>query len=173
MKKLWSLSVFLIPIIVLLLFTAGCPPIDTTGSGSFMYDGTTYSLTNGALEDYGRGDFDLVLASSDLNAARWTGTGYYVWFDLVAPTTIGAPGRYDWAATDDFILWEGGITFDYNADTDRGTWIDADWSEAVSEDYVSISRDGRTYTVEFSVTLIDGMIVTGSYTGPLPVVVNP
>ena len=109
MKKLWSLSVLLIPIIVLLLFTAGCPPIDTTGSGSFMYDGTTYSLTNGALEYWKVGDFDLVLASSGLNTALWEGTGDVVWFDLVSPSTIGKPGRYDWAGTDGLLLWAGGI----------------------------------------------------------------
>ena len=170
MKKLWSLSVLLIPIIVLLLFTAGCPPIDTTGSGSFMYDGTTYSLTNGALEYCGVGDFDLVLASSGLNAALWEGTGDVVWFDLVSPSTIGKPGRYDWAGTDGFLLWAGGINFNFNADTDTGTRLDADSFRAASEDHVTISVQGRTYDIEFSVTFMDGTVLTGSYTGPLPVV---
>jgi hypothetical protein len=170
MKKLWSLSLLIVPVIVSLLFTAGCPPVDTTGSGSFMYDGATYPLTNGALENYGRGDFDVVLASSGLNAAQWEGTGYFVWFDLVSPSTIGMPGRYDWAGTDDLLLFEGGVTFDYDADTDTGNWIDADWEVAASGDHVTISKDGTTYTIEFSVTLMDGTMLTGSYTGPLPVV---
>ena len=168
MKKLQTVSVLVMPIIVLVLFT-GCPPINTTGSGSFTYDGTSYPLTNGVLEDWGRGDFDIYLASSGLNAALWKGTGDVVWFDLVSPSTIGAPGTYDWEGTDDFTLWEGGISFNYNADTDSGIWIDADWSEAAIEDHVTISVDGTTYTIEFSVTLIDGKVLTGSYTGPLPV----
>jgi hypothetical protein len=170
MKKLWSLSILVLPVIVSLLCTTGCPPVDTTGSGSFMYDGATYTLTNGALENSGRGDFDVVLASSGLNAAQWKGTGYFVWLDLLSPSTVGAPGRYDWEGTDDYILWEGGVTFDYDTDTDKGNWIDADWEVAASEDHVTISVDGRAYTVEFSLTLIDGEVVTGSYTGPLPVV---
>ena len=170
MKKLWSLSILVLPVIVALLSTTGCPPVSPTGSGSFTYDGATYPLTNGVLEHYEGSDFDVVLASSGINAARWTGTGYFVWFDLVSPTTIGSPGRYDWGGTDDFILWEGGIAFEYNTATEKGIWIDGDWEVAVSEDYVSISREDAIYTVEFSVTLVDGKILTGRYTGPLPVV---
>lgn len=170
MKKVLTLSLLALPVIVSLLCTTGCPPIDTTGSGSFMYDGTTYPLTNGALEKYGRGDFDVVLASSGLNAAEWEGTGYFVWFDLLSPAMIGAPGRYDWAGTDDLQLWAGGVTFEYDAAEDNGNWIDADWELAASGDYLTISVDGKTYTIDFSVTLKDGRVLTGSYTGPLPMV---
>ena len=169
MKMLGSLHLLVFPIMLVFLLT-GCPPVNTTGSGSFTYDGTTYPLSNGVLEDYGDADFDVVLASSGINAARWTGSGYFVWFDLVSPTTTGAPGRYDWAGTDDFILWEGGISFDYDTDTEKGIWIDGDWEVSASEDHVTISVDSGTYTVEFSVTLFDGKILTGSYTGPLPVI---
>ena len=170
MKKLWTLSLLVLAVIVSLLCTTGCPLIPAAGSGSFTYDGTTYPLTNGVLEDYGRGDFDVVLASSGLNAVQWKGTGYFVWLDLVSPSMIGAPGRYDWAGTDDYLLWEGGVTFDYDAETENGNWIEADWEAAASEDHVTISVDGRTYTIKFSLTLMDGTVLTGSYTGPLPVV---
>ena len=170
MKKPWSLNVLVLPVILSLLCTAGCPPVDTTGSGSFTYDGETYDLTNGVLENYGHGDFDVVLASSGLNAAQWEGTGYFVWLDLVSPSMIGAPGRYDWAGTDDFLLYDGGVTFDYDADTEKGNWINADGEVAASEDHVTLSVDGRTYTIKFSLTLEDGEVVTGSYRGPLPVV---
>ena len=169
MKKIRSLSALVLPLIILVLFT-GCPPINIGGSGSLRYDGTTYPLTNGALEDYGQGNFDVVLASSGLNAARWQGTGNVVWFDLVSPATIGAPGTYKWEDTDGFLLWESGLSFDYNATTASGDWIYADWEKATSEDYVAISVNDSSYTVEFSVTLQDGKVVTGSYTGPLPVV---
>ena len=83
MKKLRYLSFLVLPVFLLALFT-GCPPINI-GAGSFTYDGNTYPLTNGALEDYGEGDFDIVLASSGLNAAQWKGVGNVLWFDLVAP----------------------------------------------------------------------------------------
>ena len=119
MKNLWSLSVLVMFIIVLFLLT-GCPSINT-GSGSFTYDGTTYPLTNGAFEDWGDQYFDIVLASSGLNTRQWEGIGNVVWFDLLPPSTLGEPGTYDWAGTDDFLLWEGAISFNYNADTDTGT----------------------------------------------------
>ena len=169
MKKLRYMSVLLLPIFVLVLFT-GCPPIDVGGSGSFTYDGTTYSLTNGALENYRRGDFDVVLASSGLNAAQWEGAGNVIWFDLISPSIIGAPGTYDWEGTDGFLIWESGLSFDYNATADIGDWIYGDWEKAASEDYVTISVNGSSYTIQFSITLQDGKVVTGSFTGPLPVV---
>jgi hypothetical protein len=169
MKKLRSLSVLLLQTFVLFLFS-GCPPINNGGSGSFTYDGNTYSLSNGALEAYGRNDFDIVLASSGLNAAEWEGAGNVIWFDLVSPSTIGAPGTYDWEGTNDFLLWESGLSFSYNATADTGDWIYGDWEKAASEDYVTISVNGSTYTIAFSITLEDGKVVTGSFTGPLPVV---
>lgn len=169
MKKLRSLSVLVLPIFMLVLFT-GCPPIDIGGSGSFTYDGTTYPLTNGALEDYGRGDFDIVLASSNLNAALWEGVGNVIWFDLVAPSAIGTPGTYDWDGTDGFLLFESALSFNYNATSGTGNWIEGDWEKAASGDFLAISVNGSSYTIEFSVTLLDGNVVTGSFTGPLPIV---
>ena len=169
MKKLRSFGVLVLPIFVLFLFT-GCPPVDVGGSGSFTYDGTTYSLTNGALEAYGKNDFDIVLASSGLDAARWEGFGDVIWFDLVSPSTLGAPGTYDWAGTDGFLLWDSGLSSDYNATADTGDWIYADWEKAASEDFVTVSVNGRSYTIEFSITLEDGKVVTGNFTGSLPVV---
>lgn len=169
MKRIRSLSALVLPFFMLVLLT-GCPPINIGGSGSLTYDGSIYPLTNGALENYGQGDFDVVLASSGLNAAKWEGKGNVVWFDLVSPSTIGAPGTYEWEGSDGFLLWEGGLSFDYNATTATGDWIYADWEKAASEDYVAISVDGSSYTIDFSVTLQNGNVLSGSYTGPLPVV---
>ncbi len=174
MKKLRSLGVLVLPIFVLFLFT-GCPPIDSGGSGSFTYDGTTYQLTSGALEDFGQGEilsrhFDIVLASSGLDAERWRGRGDVVWFCLESSSTIGASGQYDWAGTDGLLLYDGGISFDFNATMDTGMWIYADWEGAASEDYLTISENDGTYTIDFSVTLDDGKVVTGNFTGPLPFV---
>ena len=169
MEKLRTLSILLLPIFVLFLF-AGCPPITIGGSGSFTYDGNTYPLSNGALEDYGEGDFDIVLASSGLNAAQWEGAGNVLWFDLVAPPGMGTPGTYDWNGTGGLLLWESGLSFNYNATADTGDWIYGDWERAADEDYVTISVDGSSYTIAFSITLEDGKVVTGSFTGPLPVV---
>ena len=85
----------------------------------------------GALEDFGRGEilsrhFDIVLASSGLDAARWRGRGDVIWFCLESSSTIGASGQYDWAGTDGLLLYDGGISFDFNATTETGMWIYAD-----------------------------------------------
>jgi hypothetical protein len=122
------------------------------------------------MEAYGKDDFDIVLASSGLHAARWEGVGDVIWFDLVSPSTLGAPGTYDWIGTDGFQLWDSALSFDYDATEDTGNWIYADWEKAASEDFVTVSVNGRSYTIEFSVTLENGKVVTGSFTGPLPVV---
>jgi hypothetical protein len=169
LKKRWYLSVLVISAIVIVLFT-GCPSKDDGGSCSFTYDGNTYSLTNGIIEDWGGGDFDIYLASSGIDAVHWTGKGDFVFFDLISPSTIAAPGTYDWAATGGFELWDGGIGLNWDADTDNGTWFNADWTLQESGDYVTISVSGNTYTVEFSITLQNGKVVTGSFTGPLSIV---
>jgi len=177
MKKLWYLSVIIIPIVVLVLFT-GCPSPTSSGggggggvgSGSFTYDGTTYPLTGAGVDIYPAvPSFEVSIVSSGINVPAWTGTGHIVWFDLTSPSTQGEPGTYDWAVTGGFELWEAAISFDYVADTDSGTWLDADWALANSGDYITISVSGSTYTFEFSLTMDDGKTVTGSYTGPVTI----
>jgi hypothetical protein len=130
----------------------------------------TYTITNGVIEDWGGADFDLYLATSGLNASAWTGNGDFVFFDLVAPSTIGQPGTYDWAGTGGHLLWDCGIGLNWTAASDTGTWINGDWVLQSGSDFVTISVSGSTYTVEFSITLNDGKVVTGNYTGSLPVV---
>jgi hypothetical protein len=180
MKKLWFLSFIVIPIFMLVLFT-GCPAPTSNnggssggssggGSGSFTYDGSTYPLTGAGIDIYPAvPSFEVSIVSSGINVPPWTGTGHIVWFDLTSPSTQGEPGTYNWAFTAGFELWEAAISFDYDADTDLGTWIDADWALANSGDYITISVNGSTYTFEFSLTMDDGKTVTGSYTGPVTI----
>jgi len=168
MKKMWYLSVLVIPVIVLLLFT-GCPSKGGGGGGSsFTYDGNTYPLTGAGVDIY-FDHFEISIVSSGINVPQWTGTGHIVWFVLVSPSTQGAPGTYDWDATGGFLLYDAAISLDYVADTDTGTWLWADWDLADPGDYISISVSGSTYTFEFSLTMEDGKTVTGSYTGPVTI----
>jgi len=172
MKKLWFLSFFVIPIFVFVLFT-GCPSPTSSGgggggSGSFTYDGTTYPLTGAGVENFAWG-FEVSIVSSGINVPLWTGTGHIVWFDLTSPSTQVAPGTYDWAFTGGFELWEASISWNYVAETDTGTWLDADDLTRNSGDYITISVSGSTYTFEFSLTMTDGKTVTGSYTGPVTI----
>ena len=150
--------------VVLALFT-GCPSKDGGGgTGSFTYDGQTYPLTNVGLDIFST-TFEVNFVSSGINTSEWTGSGNVVWFDLASPTTQGAAGTYDWAATGGFELWDMAISFDYVADTGAGTWLYGDWATANPADFISIAISDGTYTFEFSVTMDDGKTVTGNYTG--------
>lgn len=137
--------------------------------------GVNHQPTSGPLEDFGQGEIlprhlDIVLASSGLDAARWRGREDVIWFCLESSSTIGASGQYDWAGTDGLLLYDGGISFDFNATTEAGMWIYADWEGGASEDYVTISENDSTYTIDPSVTVEDAKVVTGIFTGTLPVV---
>jgi len=171
MKKLWFLSVFVIPIFVSIVFT-GCPSPTSHdgggGSGSFTYDGNTYPLTGAGVDIYSA-SFEVSIVSSGINVPQWTGTGHIIWFDLTSPSTQGAPGTYDWAITGGFELYDAGISFDYVADPESGTWLYADWVKRDSGDYITISVSGSTYTFDFVLTMEDGKTVTGSYTGPVTI----
>ena len=175
MKKLWFLSVIGTLAIALILFSSCSNDGDGgggEGTGSFTYDGTTYTITNGYIDDWsilGEPDFDITLATAGLDAWEWTGTGDYVYLDLVAPSSIGQAGTYDWAATGGFELFDCGIGLNWVASSDTGTWINGDFGLASGADYVTISKSGSTYTIDFSITLDDGKVVTGNYTGTLPI----
>ena len=102
MKKLWFLSVFVVPLIVLVLFT-GCPSGgggDVSvgkGSGSFTYDGTTYPLTNASIDDWQDGEFWLYIASAGIDAFEWTGIGDIIVFytDGITETMNSKMEQYD------------------------------------------------------------------------------
>lgn len=174
MKKSWFLSSIVVSIVVWALFT-GCPSPASKGgggSGSFTYDGDTYPLTGTGIDIYGADWFEVCIVSSGINVPQWTGTGHIVWFDLTSPAEQGAPGTYDWAVTGGYELYDAAISFDYVADTDTGTWLDADWVTAYSGDYVTMSVSGSTYTFDFYLTMMDGKTVTGNYTGPVTIWVH-
>ena len=145
------------------------------GTGSFTYDGTSYTITNGYIDDWGASgyaDFDIILATAGLDSWEWTGTGDFIWFDLVAPSSVGEAGTYVWDLLATHVLWDCGIGLNWDAASDIGTWINGDWSLASGADYVTITKSGSTYTIEFSITLDGGEVVTGNYTGTLPVWAN-
>ena len=165
MKKLWYASVILIPLLLFAFFT-GCTTKSggySGGTGSFTYDGQTYPLAGAGFDIYSTW-FEVDLASSGINVPEWTGSGQIVWFELISPSTQGAPGTYTWNSAT-YELWDGGISLNYIADPESGTYIWFDWETANGGDYITISASGSTYTIEFSVLLEHGNTVTGSYTG--------
>ena len=167
MKKLWFLSVFVIPVVVLTLFT-GCPGGDGVtvgkGTGSFTYDSTTYPLTNASIDDYQDGWFELYIASDGIDAYEWTGTGNIMYFELYSPTGGIAAGTYDWNTPGSYYLWWCSMGLNYDTATDSGT-VEHD---AVSGS-ISIAISGGTYTITWSVTMDDAKTITGSYTGTVSV----
>ncbi len=169
MKKLWFLSVFVVPLIVLVLFT-GCPSGgggDVSvgkGSGSFTYDGTTYPLTNASIDDWQDGEFWLYIASAGIDAYEWTGIGYIISFYLESPTGVIAAGTYALPPTDGYVLWGCDMGIEFNTATDTGTT-----EHFATAGSISIAISGSTYTINFSITMDDGKTVTGSYTGTVSI----
>jgi hypothetical protein len=140
-----------------------------SGSGSFTYDGNTYSLTGAGMEDFENGIFELDIVSSSINVCEWTGTGHIVCFELFSSSTPGASGTYDWSGSGGLLFLQVGISLDYNADSGTGTWLLIEDQFPNAGDYLTISASGDTYTFEFSLTMVDSKTVTGGYTGTVAV----
>lgn len=167
MKKLQFLGVLVIPFIVLVLFT-GCPSSTGgagQGTGSFTYDGVTYPLTNATIDDYGSGYFELNIASAGIDTYEYTGTGDTVYFDLQSLTGTIASGTYDILLTGNYWMWDAGIGIGFNVETYTGTWIWADYSSGT----VTITINGNDITVDFSITMTGGKVVTGTYSGKVAI----
>ena len=81
-----GLSVILIPLIVLALFT-GCPTKSGGGgeSGSFTYDGQSYSLSGAGVEHFSNEEqwIEISIVCSGINVPEWTGTGTWLQADWI------------------------------------------------------------------------------------------
>ena len=168
MKKLWFLSVFVVPLIALVLFT-GCPSSSGgggggQGSGSFTYDSTTYSLTNASIDDYQDGYFELYIASSGIDAYEWTGIGDIISFYLESPTGAIAAGTYALPPTDGYVFWGCDMGINFDTATLTGTLV-----RYATSGSITLSISGSTYTVDFNLTMDDANTVTGSYTGTVSI----
>jgi len=140
-------------------------------ANEFTYDGVTYALSQGFLEDYGDNgngsyDFDITLLSDDFTLdtvnQSITGTGEAVYLDLNSDNmTDLSDGTYIFAANRDaFTLVVAGIFIDYNITAETGTLVKATGGEVI------LSKLGTTYTIIFDLTTAAGDI-TGRYEGTL------
>ena len=166
-----------ITIIAVLFIFVSCTtteddPAEPGGGSYFIYDGTTFTLASAIIEDYGANtepgesgyDLDFWVATSGVDLINWTGIGDLVVLDLNSPNSTLAPGTYTWSDTrTDFTLVDSVLIINYNLDTGAGTFV---W---VIDGTATVSVNGDTYTVEFTLDLIDGKTVTGRYSGPAPV----
>jgi hypothetical protein len=124
-------------ILILLTFgliSQGCSEDDGgqyTNSNEFSYDGSSYSLSKGAIIKYvsnkksGPFQLDLCLASSNVNFDSLTGTGNFIYFEMFSTlSTALTSGEYFPAETGEpFTFDSAAIFINYNLTTEEGTSV--------------------------------------------------
>lgn len=136
----------------------------------FTYDGTTYAITKGYLNDVGGNlnnshDWDIFLVTEGVGKSGFslTGMGEIVYLDLNTDSSTGlVAGTYNWASVRDaFTIVPGSEVFlDYNLDTFSGTKV------SFTDGTVDIAIDGAETTVTFTLTA-DGKTLSGEWKGTL------
>lgn len=154
---------------------SGCSKDDddpvTTIDNEFTYDGTTYDLAKGFINNFGRNlndtyDFDVFLTTAGItkNGTRFAGEGSYVYLDLNIDSSEGLKaGTYIWANSRiNFSLVPGTVVaIDHNFTTNAGTNIQA------TDGTVDVAIEGMETTITFTLTLSDGKTVSGEWKGVL------
>lgn len=154
------------------LIFQGCSEDDGgqyTNSNEFSYDGSSYSLSKGAIIKYvsnkkgGPFQLDLCLASSNVNFDSLTGTGNFIYFEMFSTlNTALTSGEYFPAETSETFTFDSAAIFiNYNLTTEEGT------SVGITNGSVTISNNGSSYTVTINCEDANGKKVSGSYTGAL------
>lgn len=144
---------------------------DTAVKNEFTYDGNTYDLVKGYLNDVGPNfngthDFDIYLTSSGLsnNNGTITGTGDLIYLDLNTNSSTGLEaGTYNWSSTRTaFSIVPGSQAYiDYNFATFSGTTI------AATAGTVDVAINGMETTITFNLTMSGGKTLTGEWKGVL------
>ena len=173
MKKLILLFLLLLPA-VFFSFGSSCDSKggDVAARGSFTYDGNTYPVHSAMLWDYGATngsynlDFEAVSAGVDLMEETGTGNGFLI--ELFFPNPTPTSGTYTYNTNlDPFTFGYAEIFLPWDYDAWTGTFVPATGGT------VNVTVNGTEYTIEFTLTLVDGKTATGSYTGPAPIYLIP
>jgi len=165
--------------IVLAIFSfalLSCDDEDTTKENSFRYDGKTYKIDKGLLENWGLPEakkevlaysLDLSLITNDYTLNEFTGeitgTGsyLYVWFLSTSETQL-TPGTYTYNDTDGtagtFYYGEIGINILFFAEVG--------YIEIVAGT-IKVKLDGTKYEIDIDCTLSNNKKITGYYKGNL------
>ena len=178
-KMLVPIPIFVVVVAVIFIFISCTTTTDDNndnntpppgGESYFTYDGTTYTLASGGIEDKGANtgpgesgyNLNFMAVSSGVDMIIVSGIGDGVYFALTSPNSTLASGTYTWSNTrTDFTLVDAIIGI--NLDPDTGTLV---WAIGGT---VTVSVNGNIYTVEFTLAMEDGKTVTGNYSGPAPV----
>ena len=142
---------------------------DSKPKNNFKYDGKTYTLSDGYLEDYGANngsyDWDVFIISSKLtyNGDWFTGTGDIVYFDLNTASENGlVTGTYTYSSERDvFTFVDGAIGLNYNMDTESGAIVE------VIGGTVEITVSGNEVLFEFNLIAETGKTIKGRFKGVL------
>ena len=171
MKKF---NIKLIGIFLALISVAlvSCDEESTEKENSFKYDGKTYKIANGYLENFGlietSYNLDLILMTSGItyNSASGepSGEGSYLYFEMFSSSSTQLnPGTYNF----DYYTWNAG-TFDYaeigvnvNFATEAGTYL------SIVAGTVKVKLTDTKYEITIDCTLENNKKVTGYYKGTL------
>lgn len=142
-------------------------------AGKFTLDGTSHNLSKAYgginfIDEVGDDtyyDWSIILVSSgisyDNDEEGFVGTGEAVilWISVLNDDTFIPPGNYKYS--DDTGDCDG-IYVDFNVET-----LDGEAYEDADDASITISKSGNTYTINFTITLEDETVVTGSYKGSI------
>ena len=170
-------KILTIVLLSLFIFT-GCKK-DKDGDSPnnyFKYEGKTYTINKGILENYGEEDagvynLDLTLISSGINLIESQG-------EIVGATGTGNIIYFEMFTTSETKLDNGTYEFDYSAEA--GTFDDgellinyntenyqAEIDQYINEGTVKVVKNGDIYEITINCTDEDGKSVTGYFKGTL------
>ncbi len=165
-------------LLILATVVSGCKKDeeDKKPSSYFEYDGKTYELKHGFLENWGPTglssyNLDLILLSDSFVLHETgdvldsiTGVGEGLYFEMFASKNDELPagdynynassyqsGTYDYA---DFII-------NYNLETEQGTFFE------IAGGKVAVTRNGANYELTFDCTTSNGKSLKGQFKGSL------
>jgi hypothetical protein len=164
-------------LISLFLILYGCKQKEEVDPGSyFTVNGQTIMLQKGYMYDFGSNtdlvsrDFDIVLVTEGINYnesnKEMEGTGSFVYLDLnVNSTEKFEPGTFQWNTVrgpDTFIYGFAGITCSLSAGV-------CDYEGLANGGSVMVEISGKSFIINFTMTLIDGQTATGYFKGPIAI----
>jgi hypothetical protein len=176
MKK-FNLAFISIVLAIFSIAFVSCDDEETTKDNSFKYDGKTYKIAKGYLENYGSTlsksvtsyNLDLTFFTSGLTyntaTGNVSGTGSYLYFEMFSTTgTQLTPGTY----TYDMYESLNSGTFDYaeaglniTIGTESGTYVD------IVAGTVKVKLTDTKYEITIDLTSTENKKLTGYYKGSL------
>lgn len=168
MKRLRFLAFFFLSLAII---TTSCKKDDDPTNNKFSYDGSTYTLEKGFLNDLGSNatgtqTWQVFLTSSGVDIVNFSykGSGEVVYLDLNNISTDSlVSGTYNWSDTrkNFSMVPDTEIFVDFGFGTSEGTKVLATGGSA------DVTVNGDEVTIDFTLTLENGKTVTGDFSGLL------